>query len=242
MRQIIVFWIGCGLMISALAQGTSEKEVDIPSRIGETDGQSGFTLDVPEQKPAPVGPVPEVDMGVSSNEVMNPQVAFLMNTGVQYEEEKEYGGAERAYQCALELDSDNPMIRLRLSSLYIKMDRYREAVQLLNELVQEYPDRSAVHNNLAWVYTIGPSVRNTSKALFHAREALLASPGDSAVWNTLAEAYYVSGKYAEALRSADHALDILITIDSENPRILEFRQQRQKIQRALDTEKFFKLN
>ncbi len=166
------------------------------------------------------------------NRVVDSKALFLMNVGIQYTEEEEYEEAERAYLRALKIDPDHERIRFQLGTFYLRMDRYTEAISILEALVAEYPDHSSIRNNLAWAYAIGEGVKNKKMALLHAREALLSAPIDPSVWNTLAEAYYIAGEYEKAERSSKHAIDLMIQTDPEQTQIADFQAQLQKIQRA----------
>jgi tetratricopeptide (TPR) repeat protein len=165
------------------------------------------------------------------------RITFLMDIGVQYADEREYAEAEQAYLRARQKDPDNPEIRFRLSTLYIQMGRYKEAVGLLEALVAEFPDNPTLRNNLAWVYATGGEMKNGKLALRHAREALLTSPHVPSLWNTLAEAYYVAGQYDKALQASDQALDLLALQNSPEKEQTLFRDQNAKIKRAAESYK-----
>lgn len=174
-----------------------------------------------------------------TNTVKTSKISFLMDTGVQYEDAGEYADAEKAYLRALEKDPGNTDIRFRLSVLYIQMKRYAEAVKILKALGSEFPDNAMVQNNLAWVYASGGEMKNGKLALRHAREALLSAPYAPSVWNTLAEAYYVSGDYDKALRSSDQALGLLKS-QKQKPSdkvLTAFGEQHKKIERAVEAYK-----
>jgi tetratricopeptide (TPR) repeat protein len=164
--------------------------------------------------------------------------SFLMDMGVQYEDEGEYAEAEQAYVRALEKSPDHPDTLFRLSTLYIQMKRYAEAVKILTGLGDRFPENAMVHNNLAWIYATGNEMKNGPQALRHAREALLITPYAPSIWNTLAEAYYVNGKYEEALRSSAHAFDLLKSQEgTKEAELLSFQAQYQKLLRASEAYK-----
>lgn len=165
------------------------------------------------------------------------RISFLMDAGVQYADEGEYAEAEHAYLRAREKDPDNPELRSRLSILYIQMGRYKEAAGLLEALVVEFPDNPTLRNNLAWVYATGGEMKNGKLALRHAREALLTAPYAPALWNTLAEAYYMSGQYDKALQASDQALDLLVLQNFPEKEQTSFREQNAKIKRAAESYK-----
>jgi len=179
-------------------------------------------IQVPEQgkEAAPTSPAKSAD------------ISFLVDAGVQYADEGEYAEAERAYIRALEGAPGNPDIRFRLGTLYIQMARYKDAVRMLEALVKEFPDSPMVQNNLAWVYATGGEVKNGKLALRYAREALLTVPFASSAWNTLAEAYYVSGEYDKALRASEYSIELLRLEEGTDEALKGFEAQRAKIMRA----------
>lgn len=179
----------------------------------------------------------EREEDVATNKVMSSKLSFLMSTGVEYADEGEYEAAERAYLRALEEAPDSEDILFRLGTLYVTMERFPDAIRIFKQLAARFPENPLTHNNLAWCYATGPGVINTSKALRHSREALLFAPYSSSAWNTLAEAYYVSGDYKKALRSSEHAIDLLQRSESPEGSLESFMAQRAKILRAQEAMK-----
>ena len=248
-RTILLFLFGFALALPLMAQELTEKTEDLNLEI-EGEGPStnrvifetGIQDEVLSAPAISLGGEPPDEASIlqekrektvsSTNSAMHATLSFLMNTGIQYAEEGEYKEAERAYLRALETNPKGSGIRFRLSTLYIMMDRYVEAVPILEALVAEVPDNSQVRNNLAWCYATGEGVRNKTLALRHARESLLSAPISPSVWNTLAEAYYMGGEYDRALRASEHAIDLLIQTDRNQTGRESFEAQRMKIQRA----------
>jgi tetratricopeptide (TPR) repeat protein len=172
--------------------------------------------------------------GVATNAIDIAQVSFLVDTGVQYEDEGEYAEAERAYLRALESAPGDLGIQFRLSTLYIQMKQYAKAVDLLKKLHEAAPGSAGICNNLAWIYATGDEIKNGKLALRYAREALLDNPDLPPVWNTLAEAYYVSGDYDSALRSSNQAIELLKRTNPTRETLASFEEQRAKILRAIE--------
>jgi tetratricopeptide (TPR) repeat protein len=194
---------------------------------------------------------PPADTSTATN--AEERIGFLLDAGLKYSDEGEFEEAERAYLRAMESDPGNAVIRFRLSTLYILAHRYRESEQLLKELAVEFPENAEIHNNLAWIYSVGGEMKNGALALRHAREALLISPYSPALWNTLAEAYYVFGQYDKALRAAECAAEELQIqqaaaeqtekeqtekdkADKEKD-LRAYQQQIEKIRRAMEVHK-----
>ena len=249
MRTILLFLFGLALALPLMAQEPNKKSEAL---ILQTEGEgfstnrvtveTGIKEDTPvaptialEEKPQDESSAPKderKEAASSTNTAANAKLSFLMDIGNQYVEEEEYKDAERAYLRALEANPDSVAIRFRLSTLYLLMDRYAEAVSILEVLVAEFPDDSEIRNNLAWAYATGEGVRNKEKALRHAREAILLAPISPSAWNTLAEAYYMGGDYERAARASKHAMDLLIQRGPEQTQLPDFQAQLQKIQRA----------
>lgn len=167
--------------------------------------------------------------------VQKTKAGFLLSTGIEYADEGEFEEAERAYLRSLNMDPDNEQTLMRLGSLYVQMKKFNDAVEMFSRLLEVNPENPLAHNNLAWCYAIGPEVRNVPLALRHSREALLFAPAFPSVWNTLAEAYYVSGQYDKALRSAEEALRLLQRSEAADEQTLRsFQAQLSKIRQAKD--------
>jgi tetratricopeptide (TPR) repeat protein len=90
------------------------------------------------------------------------------------------------------------------------------------------PDDPTLLNNLAWMYaTAPPPFANSTAALQLAEEAVRLKP-EPFVWDTLAEAYYVNGLYAEAVAAIDQAIR-----DATDNRA-HYLEQKEKFQRAME--------
>lgn len=189
------------------------------------------------QKPAatpaaPTGAVAQAETVIATNQTKAALSSFLLDAGVQYADEGEYREAEQAYLRALAVNPTSPDIRFRLATLYIQMEQYPKAAELLEKLSQEFPDNCSVQNNLSWIYAVGGKMKSGKLALRHAREAILIEPSTPNMWNTLAEAYYVLGQYKEAARSSELAIDLLKSQKGTEKEIDAFEAQRAKIKRA----------
>jgi tetratricopeptide (TPR) repeat protein len=89
------------------------------------------------------------------------------------------------------------------------------------------PENASVLNNLAWLYATGPSpFRNPQDALNLALKAVALSPAPD-ILDTLAEAYYINGRYADALSTIEEA------ISEDGPQQSYFLKQKGKFEKAL---------
>ncbi len=112
------------------------------------------------------------------------------------------------FEKTLQQDPRNRRGRFGLSTALIQSDKYKEALVILEKMLKETPKDYVLMNNIAWVYATARDVkiRNGSRAVALAQDALLTNPLDCHVWSTLAEAYFISGRYDKALRNAEQAL------------------------------------
>ncbi|MFA6173405.1 MAG: tetratricopeptide repeat protein [Kiritimatiellales bacterium] len=230
-----------------LPQGSSPL---IVSAYGETTNvavQTGIAVPSTPQGSVPLvtgaydestNTVVQTDAASREDKLKAARVSFLMDTGVQYANEGEYKEAEQAYLHALQADPNNGDLYFRLSMLYIQMERYEDAVMLLKRLEASIPGNPMIQNNLAWIYATGGKMKNGKLALRHAREAIMDAPYAPSLWNTLAEAYYVSGQYDKALRSSGFAMELLkMQQNASKQDIASFEAQHAKIQRAYESYK-----
>jgi Zn-dependent protease with chaperone function len=105
--------------------------------------------------------------------------------------------------------------------------RYSEAESVLRAALTHDPKNASVLNNLAWLYATGPSpFRNPREALDLALKAAAINPAPD-ILDTLAEAYYINGRYADALSTIEDA------ISQGGPQQSHFLKQKEKFEKAL---------
>ncbi len=136
------------------------------------------------------------------------EVGDLLTSGRQDLQDQKWVEAAALFEKALKLEPTSQEAMFGLAAAYIQLEKFAEALPLLQALQQQRPESPMVKNNLAWVYVKSkdPAVRNPQMAIKLARDAVLDVPSDYSVWNTLAEAYYANGQFDRALRSAQSAL------------------------------------
>jgi tetratricopeptide (TPR) repeat protein len=82
-----------------------------------------------------------------------------------------------------------------------------EAIRVLRQASERWPEFASTHNNLAWLLVTGPEpLRNATEAVEHARQAVRLAPGEQVSLNTLGVAHYRAGKYAEAIVTLEKSL------------------------------------
>ena len=127
----------------------------------------------------------------------------------------------------LQAEPEDEKLYAVYGGLLLERGDVRNAEHILQKLLVLRPDDPQGLNNLAWLYaTSPPPYYRPEEALTLALKAAALEP-DSAVLDTLAEAYYVNGRYAEALTSIQEAIQ-------KQPRNMQYLLlQKQKFQNAL---------
>lgn len=140
------------------------------------------------------------------------------------------------FRRVLAADPGNRSAKYGISAAYIRMDKFRESIAILNALIEQYPDDFVLKNNAAWLFATvqDPTHRDPARALSLAREALLLAPQHYSVWSTLAEAHYSSGDYERALKCAQEALRLAQEARVPAAKATEYQEQIRRCERALE--------
>ncbi len=105
---------------------------------------------------------------------------------------------------------DNPDLYKILGDLYYSTGNYIGVKEAYEKSISLEPNNPEVLNNLAWLYATCPDeeMRNPSRSLQLAERAvaLMVSPH---ILDTLAESYYLNGRYKEALVAESRALRLV---------------------------------
>ncbi|MGD8369645.1 MAG: M48 family metalloprotease [Desulfobacterales bacterium] len=115
---------------------------------------------------------------------------------------------ERIIERELKRSPDNAELYRRLGDVNYAKNRLAEAADAYRKALELKPDDAAALNNLAWLYATAETeeLRNPEMALSLALEAAARDPAPH-VLDTLAEAYYVNGRFDRAVDVARQALD-----------------------------------
>jgi tetratricopeptide (TPR) repeat protein len=117
------------------------------------------------------------------------------------------------YRKLLEIQPDNAEVHNILGTVLIQQGRVREAIEQWQETLVMQPENVNAKSNLAWVFATYPeeSIRNGTQAVQLAAQALQLSGGKNAIiLRTLAAAYAESGRFAEAIHTAERGLELAI--------------------------------
>jgi Zn-dependent protease with chaperone function len=117
------------------------------------------------------------------------------------------------YEMNLEVDPENLFLLQGLASLYLEMEREKDAAKVYERINHIYPDEPLVLNNLAWVLVTSsdPDMLDYARGLELAKRAVMLDP-DPGYLDTLAEAYYVNGMVDKAIETIRRS----IAMDPEN--------------------------
>ncbi len=126
---------------------------------------------------------------------------------------KAYDEATIYYQNALAIDPELATAHWNFASLLLSRGRVREALEHFQKIVDADARNVPARNCLAWLLATCPdaSIRNGSKAVELARQAVeLTGDKDPATLDTLAAAYAETGRFAEAVKTAQQALELAV--------------------------------
>jgi protein O-mannosyl-transferase len=115
------------------------------------------------------------------------------------------------YQKVLELRPDSADARANLGSVFLAKGRGRDAIAQYRDALRIAADNVAAQSNLAWVLATAadPSLRNGSEAVLLAERAeseSSRSENHAIVLRILAAAYAETGRFVEAKKTAEQAL------------------------------------
>jgi Zn-dependent protease with chaperone function len=128
---------------------------------------------------------------------------------------------------AIRQEPDNAKHYAQFGGLLFEIGRYKQAESTLRRALDLSPGDATVLNNLAWLYAIAPPPHfNPGAALELALQAAALDPNPQHL-DTLAEAYYVNGRFREAIDTIQKAL----TGKPDDPAY--FLRQKEKFEEAL---------
>jgi Zn-dependent protease with chaperone function/Tfp pilus assembly protein PilF len=120
-----------------------------------------------------------------------------------------------------------PHVTATLAQAYYANGRYAEALETMRKQLERSPDDPQILNNLAWMYATSPAPYAVPRAALDLAQKAARLLPEPYVLDTLAEAYYANGLYAEALTTIQQALDM-------NPDNLSYLlEQQRKFRTAL---------
>jgi tetratricopeptide (TPR) repeat protein len=130
-------------------------------------------------------------------------------------------------QTALKIDPENSEAHYNLGNVLLQMGRANEAVAEYKRALRINPDDTEALNNMAWILATWPDalIRDGAKAVELAERADTLTRGNSPIIDaTLAAAYAETGRFPEALKTGQRALQ-LATTEGDISRVDSIRAQ-----------------
>ncbi len=125
----------------------------------------------------------------------NEYAATLYNLGNSYRELKEYPNAVASYREALLIDPTLDVARVNLYITYMDLKAYKEALALMVQLSDDYPDNITYQKQLAYTYYLNgklPAARNVYESLY------ANNPEDYEALANIAQIYVLEENYTKA--------------------------------------------
>lgn len=112
----------------------------------------------------------------------------------------------QALQQELPQISKNPRLYAVYGGLLLEQGHYQQAESVLQKALQRAPKDADVMNNLAWLYATSPPPYFQPRKALRLAERAANLESTPYILDTLAQAYYVNGRYHEALQTIEKAL------------------------------------
>ncbi|MEK6710665.1 MAG: tetratricopeptide repeat protein [Nitrospinota bacterium] len=131
------------------------------------------------------------------------------------------------YSSLLELKPDDKDTYYSRIQIHEHLKRYDLVGADHEKLVQLYPEKAQTHNGLAWFLATCPgpaTCRNAQRAVEHALKALSLEPGYFHM-DTLAAAYAEAGRFDEAVKMQEEAVQLLRKSKDAAKYLFEFQKR-----------------
>lgn len=120
---------------------------------------------------------------------------LYVQLGVALQEENPHGAIE-AYEKAIELGADAPMVYFNLSTALAKISDYNRAITALKEVIKKDPENQRSYRNLGNIYLTCSDFQEAAEAL---RRAIELNPQDGSALVDLGSALLGTGDTDEAV-------------------------------------------
>lgn len=136
--------------------------------------------------------------------------AEYIRRGIAWSEKRDYDRAIADYNEALRLDPQSAAAYSKRGLAWQNKGDYVRAVADYTELARIEPTNVSAHNSIAWLLATAPvaTARNGARAVEAARRAAeLSGWKNGDILDTLAAAYAETGKFADAVRWQEKAME-----------------------------------
>jgi tetratricopeptide (TPR) repeat protein len=106
----------------------------------------------------------------------------------------------------------------RLAVFYGEMNRYKDAIETCDKVLQLNGSNSFILNNFAWLLATCPDdkYRDGTKAVALAEKAIEINPQSEMIYDTAAAAYAETGDFKKAIAMQEKAIELLTSKEKEN--------------------------
>ena len=127
----------------------------------------------------------------------------------------DHDGAIAEFQKAVDAHPNSGLAHAEMALEYNRVKDYGNAIKQYQASIADDPSDATSWNNLAWIYATAEDkqFRDPAKALSNAERAVKLAPDAGFIHDTYAEALFVNGKYADAVRVQQETLKMLRPTD-----------------------------
>ncbi len=139
------------------------------------------------------------------------------NRGMAYYDKGEYEKAVADYTQVIRINTKNNWIYNNRGMAYHAKGEYDKAIDDYNTAIQINPKYVWAYNNISRLLATCPDAkyRNGTKAIEFAQKATGLDPNGCDYWDTLAAAYAESGKFEDAEKTQEKAIEMLNEKDKD---------------------------
>jgi tetratricopeptide (TPR) repeat protein len=155
---------------------------------------------------------------------------IILMRGAEYDYQKEYDEAEKAFRTVLKANPNNAgalnYLGYTLADRNVRLD---EAEQLISKAVDLDPDNGAYLDSLGWVHY---RQNRLDQAADELRQALDRYKKDPTVHDHLAEVYFKQGKFREAVQEWELSVSEMKTASPSDMDAVELKRISQRLEEA----------
>ena len=143
---------------------------------------------------------------------LNPNLdAAYNNRGSSYGKKGDYAKAFDDYNKSIRINNKNDSAFLNRGNIYYKQGDYDKAIEDYTKAIQLNSRNDSAYNNLAGLLATcaDAKYRNGARAVEFAKKATELSPNNFEISDTLAAAYAQAGRFEDAVKTQEKAIEML---------------------------------